>query len=469
MTLIIVAILLLSFILIATERLTNINKAAVAVFAGTVGWVLYICWGTDFVMSQHPSGYFNFLQGAVATSTAVKQYIAKSIFLPYVGKASEVVLFLLATMTIVEVLYNNGCFDFITQILKTRNSKRMLWTLVIITFLVSINLDNLTTTVMMLTIMHGIIPSRRQRMILGSAILIAATAGGTLTVIGNPENLVLWNMGAVTASNLSATLLVPCVTTCVVSVLLLQRMLPDRLDTEWIVMPYRGDDTNLNVWQRLLMLFVGLGGLWLIPTLHDITKLSPFLGAFCVLAVLWIVNEIINRKLFNNDQMLQRRELRVMQYGVIQMMLYVMGMMFAVGVVQETGGNSASVNGSKSGGTVVYNPFNIGASGKNAVSKGLAYAKKMGWTTPEKAVNGAASYIASGYINKKQNTLYLQKFNVANGASKVGTHQYMTNVMAPYSEAYITKKSYAKMGITNEPLAFVIPVFTGMPDKTKLP
>ena len=289
MTLIIVAILLLSFLLIATERLTNINKAAVAVFAGTVGWVLYICWGTDFVMSQHSYGYFNFLQGAVATSTAVKQYIAKSIFLPYVGKASEVVLFLLATMTIVEILYNNGCFDFITQLLKTRNSKRMLWTLVAITFFVSINLDNLTTTVMMLTIMHGIIPSRRQRMILGSAILIAATAGGTLTVIGNPENLVLWNMGAVTATDLSATLLVPCIMTCVVSVLLLQRLLPDRLDTEWIVMPYRGDDTNLNVWQRLLMLFVGLGGLWLIPTLHDVTKLSPFLGAFCVLALLWIV------------------------------------------------------------------------------------------------------------------------------------------------------------------------------------
>ena len=141
----------------------------------------------------------------------------------------------------------------------------------------------------------------------------------------------------------------------------------------------------------------------------------------------------------------------------------------AARVVQETGGNSASVNGSKSGGTVVYNPFNIGASGKNAVSKGLAYAKKMGWTTPEKAVNGAASYIASGYINKRQNTLYLQKFNVANGLSKVGTHQYMTNVMAPYSEAYITKKSYTKMGINNEPLAFVIPVFSSMPEKTKLP
>ena len=141
----------------------------------------------------------------------------------------------------------------------------------------------------------------------------------------------------------------------------------------------------------------------------------------------------------------------------------------AARVLQETGGNSASVNGSKSGGTVVYNPFNIGAYGKNAVSKGLAYAKKMGWTTTAKSVNGAAQYLASGYISKKQNSIYFQRFNVANGISKVGTHQYMTNIMAPYSEAYITKSSYSKMGITGEALAFVIPVYKGMPDKTKLP
>ena len=141
----------------------------------------------------------------------------------------------------------------------------------------------------------------------------------------------------------------------------------------------------------------------------------------------------------------------------------------AARVVQETGGNSASVNGSKSGGTVVYNPFNIGASGSNPVANGLAYAKKMGWTTPAKSVNGAAQYIASGYINKKQNSIYFQRFNVANGLAKVGTHQYMTNTMAPYSEAYITKKSYAKMGITGESFAFVIPVYKNMPAKTRLP
>ena len=141
----------------------------------------------------------------------------------------------------------------------------------------------------------------------------------------------------------------------------------------------------------------------------------------------------------------------------------------AARVRQETGGSSASVNGSKSGGTVVYNPFNIGASGSNPVANGLAYAKKMGWTTPVKAVEGGASYLASGYISKKQNSIYFQRFNVANGLSNVGTHQYMTNTMAPYSEAYITKSSYSQLGITNEALGFVIPIYNNMPAKTKLP
>ena len=84
-------------------------------------------------------------------------------------------------------------------------------------------------------------------------------------------------------------------------------------------------------------------------------------------------------------------------------------------------------------------------------------------------MNGAAQYIASGYISKKQNSIYFQRFNVANGLSNVGTHQYMTNTMAPYSEAYITKSSYAKMGITGESIAFIIPVYKNMPAKTKLP
>ena len=329
--------MLLGYLLIATESITNVNKAAVAMFAGTVGWVLYICYGTDFVTSMHSSEYFVFLNGLEPTSSNVKQFIAQNVFLGYVGKASEIVLFLLGTMTIVEILNNNGCFDFISQLMRTRSSQKLLWTLAVVTFVISANLDNLTTTVMMLTIMHSIVPNRRQRLSYGSVVLLAANCGGALTVIGDPTGLVLWNMGAVTATNFSLSLIVPCLLAWLVPTYFIGRTLPDKVETEWIVMPYRGDDTRLNVWQRLLMLFVGIGGLWFIPTFHNITKLSPFLGALCVLSILWIVNEIFNRKLMNMDAMVERRTPRVLQYGVIQMILFVMGIIMAVGVVKESG------------------------------------------------------------------------------------------------------------------------------------
>lgn len=77
--------------------------------------------------------------------------------------------------------------------------------------------------------------------------------------------------------------------------------------------------------------------------------------------------------------------------------------------------------------------------------------------------------LAKNYINKGQYTSYYQRFNVRNGSSKAGKHQYMTNIMAPYSEALSTKKSYAKYGITDGALAFEIPVYSGMPLSTKLP
>jgi len=337
MTLIIVAIFLVCCILIATEKFTNVNKSAVAIFAGTVGWVLYICWGTDFVMHEHEGEYTDFLNGAVATSVAVKHYIAENIFLKYVGKAAEIVLFLLSTMTIVEILLNNGCFDFLTPWIRTRKSRKLLWMLSSCTFILSANLDNLTTASIMLVVMHALVPNRRQRFIYGSSVVIAANAGGALTVIGDPAGLWLWNSGAVTASNFSMSLLLPCLVAWGLPTYLLGRELPERIDIDWRPMPYRGDDTNLNAWQRVLMLIVGIGGLWFIPTFHNITKLSPFLGALCVLSVLWVVNEIFNRKLMNVDKMVERKMPRSLQYGVQQMILYVMGFMLAVGVVQETG------------------------------------------------------------------------------------------------------------------------------------
>ena len=329
--------LIVSYLLIATGHLTGVNKAAIAMFLGTVGWVVYICWGADFVMSEHPQEYVEWLAGVEPTSETVKHFIYNNVFLTYVGKAAAIVMFLLATMSIVELLNNNGCFDFIQEWIRTRNSKRLLWTITLATFILSANLDNLTTTMTMLVIMHSILQNSRQRMYVGSAIVLAANCGGCFTVIGDPTGLILWGDGAVTATHFSAYLVLPALLAWVIPTIMINRELPDRLDTAWSPSPYRGDDTRLNRWQRVVMLIVGIGGLWFIPTFHNITKLAPFLGALCVLSVLWVVNEAFNHRLMQTGLMTQRRIPMSLQYGALQQMLFVMGIMLGMGVITETG------------------------------------------------------------------------------------------------------------------------------------
>ena len=98
MTLIIVTMLILAYVLIATGHLTGVNKAAIAMFLGTVGWVIYVCWGADFVADQHPLDYQEWLNGAEPTSEKVKLFIYNNVFLNYVGKAAAIVMFLLALL-----------------------------------------------------------------------------------------------------------------------------------------------------------------------------------------------------------------------------------------------------------------------------------------------------------------------------------------------------------------------------------
>lgn len=337
MTILITSILIISLLFIATERQTNINKAAVAVFACTLGWVLYICFGSDFVESRHLYDYTAFLNGIKPNPEAVKLYIAKNVFLPYVGRAAEIVLFLLATMSIVEILNDNGCFDFLMLWIRTRRSKLLLWKLTAFAFVMSANLDNISTIVLMLTVTNAILPRTKDRMIYGSMVLVAVIFGGALTVIGDPTGLALWNKGAITASDYTLSMLLPCLVAWALPTFIVSMKINNTIEIEHPSLPYRGDDTNLNVWQRLILFFVGIGGLWLIPTFHDITQLPPFLGALCVLSLLWIVNELINRNILTAYRKLISRLPQRMQYNMTQQILYIVGVILALGVVTETG------------------------------------------------------------------------------------------------------------------------------------
>lgn len=337
MTLIILAFLLAGYVFIATEHITRINKSAVAMFLGVVGWILFMFHGRSYVSSMYPHEFADFLNGAPATATAVKTFIAEHIFVNYSAYICGIVLFLLATMAIVEVLNVNGCFDFLRSWVRTRNSRRLLWMLVGITFLLSANLDNLTTTVMVLVVMRQIVKTPLHRMYYGAAIVLAANCGGCFTVIGDVCSLMLWSKEAVTPSGFSAALALPAMVAAAVPTYLISRKLPEHIDIEATRTFFRGDDTTLRPWQRILMFFVGIGGLWFIPTFHDLTRLPPFVGALCLLALFWVVDEVCNRKLIRSEQPVTRSFPRRLQYETLQTILFFIGVCLAVGALQETG------------------------------------------------------------------------------------------------------------------------------------
>ncbi len=143
----------------------------------------------------------------------------------------------------------------------------------------------------------------------------------------------------------------------------------------------------------------------------------------------------------------------------------------AARVIQEQGknGTSAMISGTYSGYEGYYNHYNISASGTTnaeVIRNGLAYAKKMGWNTRVKSLEGGAAFIGNGYILQGQDTLYLQKFDVNHGSSAL--HQYMQNIMAPYSEGRSMKSMYTDAGSLNSSFVFKIPVFDNMSQEYSL-
>ncbi len=338
MTIAIVILILLAYVLIASEHLTHINKATTAMFAGVVGWILYMCVGTEFVTRVHGAEFTEFLSGMAYSVESVKTFIAEHVFLRHSAYICSIVLYLLSTMAIVEVLSDNGCFDFISDFLRTRSMRRFLWGIVFITFLLSANLDNLTTVVLMLIIMRRLLANRRQRLYVGAAIVIAACCGGSFTVIGDVTSLMMWTKGTVTPTDFAASMIAPALIATFIPVLLISFELPDTLDINRRHIVFRGDDSAVPLWQRVTMLFIGIGGLWFVPTFHRITHLPPFLGSLCVLGVIWVLNELFNRHSIRTEQpvMLPGSDRRL-QYEVLQVIMFFIGVGLAVSVLVEIG------------------------------------------------------------------------------------------------------------------------------------
>lgn len=340
MTLAIVIFMLLGYLFMASENFTHINKATVAVFCGTVGWILYMCTGTSFINNMHAAEFQEFLGNDGYSLLASKQFIANNIFLDHMASLGSLVLYVLATMAIVEVLLNNECFSWLNGWLRSRSTTQVLALTVLSTFFFSCNLDNLTTTVLMLMFLRKLLRNARQRMYIGAAVVIAANAGGCLTVIGDITSLMVWGKGAVTPTNYTLTLLLPAVAATAIPAALIRTRLPETVDIERPTYMFRGDDSTLTLWQKILFMIIGIGGLWFVPTFHRITQLPPFLGAFCVVGVLWVLNEIINLRRIETEQPQSIGLSRGLQYEVLQMIMYSVGVILCVDVLIEIGAMS---------------------------------------------------------------------------------------------------------------------------------
>ena len=200
------------------------------------------------------------------------------------------------------------------------------------------NLDNLTTVVLMLGVVRVLIKEEKLRWIFGCAIVITANGAGALTVIGDSTTLMLWIKGLVTPAVLSMKLLLPILVGLAVILLLISRKLPRQLQFQDTTPRYRGDDSILSRWQSLLMLLVGIGGLWFVPTFHKLTLMPPFVGSLCVLSLLWILNELFNRTLLSSGRMVHNTTKPLaLQYDTLQNLLFFMGIFLALGAIQETG------------------------------------------------------------------------------------------------------------------------------------
>ena len=337
LTLIIVAVLLVGFVLMSTEQMHHINRATVAMGCGVIAWVIYLLNGGEFVHLMHGEEYQAFLAGGNSTTNGLKWFVAEHVMMKYIVEACSVILFLIATNTIVEVMHNNGLFDALIYWLRMRDSRVFLWIISLLTFAISANVDNLTTVVLVMSIISQIVRNHHQRVIYACSILVSACMGGCFTAIGDMTSLMLWVREAITPSAYAAGLFLPAlITVCVFNALIGMR-LHGRVEIFSVLSRYHGDDSYWSSWQKATLLILGIVGLWFIPSFHYITKLPPFLGSLSVLALIWAVEGLFNLERNGNVLMVQRHYFRNTEFIGMRLILYFIGVSLCVGALAECG------------------------------------------------------------------------------------------------------------------------------------
>jgi Na+/H+ antiporter NhaD/arsenite permease-like protein len=304
----IIAVFVLTYVAIALEHSIKINKSASALLGAGILWSLYAITSVDMEV--------------------VNEELAESLV-----NTAEIAFFLMGAMTIVEVIDTHQGFDVVTSRIRTQSLATLMWIICLVTFFLSAILDNLTTTIVMVSLLKKLLEGRNDRLFFAGMIVIAANAGGAWSPIGDVTTTMLWIGGQITALQIIKSLIIPSAINLAIPLLITSWMLRGKTVVAPVI---EENEVQLaTIPERNIMFFMGLGVLVAVPAFKTITHLPPFLGVLLGLGLLWLVGDLLHR----NKTFDERRELDLttaLSRIDISSIVFFIGILLSVATLEHT-------------------------------------------------------------------------------------------------------------------------------------
>lgn len=332
MATILIVIFVVGYLFIALEHNLHVDKAASALITGTLCWaVLVLGWHEA---PAHLADAFHAFDHGGAGHGALKVFFEHRL-LHHMEEIASILFFLMGAMTIVELVDAHNGFAVITDKIKTRKKGRLLWIIGILTFFFSAALDNLTTSIVMISLLRKLIADKETRWLYAGAVIICANAGGAWSPIGDVTTTMLWIGGQLTTPVIITNLILPSVVCMIVPLAIMSARMKGEVERPKIEdLDEAADPTSKG--ERNLIFAMGVSGLLFVPVFKTVTHLPPFMGMMLSLGVLWLTTEVLHRS--KNEQ--DRNSLSVV--GVLRKIdtasvMFFLGILLAVGALQEAG------------------------------------------------------------------------------------------------------------------------------------
>mgnify|MGYP002629720790 CR=1 FL=1 len=336
MFILMVVIFVLGYMAIALEHPLKLDKAASALMIGAVTWAIYALNSADILGLGYNETWNNLISGYSMSpdqTSALSSHFVKDQLGEHLIEISEILFFLLGAMTIVETIDHHQGFKLITDKIKTTDKVKLLWILGILTFFMSAALDNLTTTIVMVTLLKKLVQDKNTRWFYASIVVISANAGGAWSPIGDVTTIMLWIGGQITAANIIKMVFFPSLVAMMAPLIILTFSMKGNVTT-----PKRTSESKdfTTKGEQLLFLIVGVSALLFVPVFKTVTHLPPYLGMLFGLSVIWALSEFKNRKR-NPEAVHHLAVSNILKKVDIPTVLFFLGILSAVSSLQSAG------------------------------------------------------------------------------------------------------------------------------------